>query len=235
MTGSNMKDGTTTQDRRLDRLVQFDERSRNYSVREIIDAQKPRSYTWSLTTRLDQGSDGACVGFSWTHELAARPVEVKGVSNDTALGIYYEAQRLDDWPGGEYPGADERYSGTSVLAGAKAVQKLGFIQEYRWAFSLEEALTAVSRKGPGILGTNWYSGMFEPDSKGFVRPTGYIAGGHAILVRGVNVKDKTVRLSNSWGTEWGINGDCFMTWDDFERLLYENGEFCIPVGRKLHG
>lgn len=226
-----LRDGTTTSDRRLDRLVEFDERSRSYPIRQLIDATQPRSYTWSLTQRLDQGQEGACVGFSWSHELAARPSPVSGISDATALNLYYNAQQLDEWPGGEYTDASPRYSGTSVLAGAKAVQSRGLIKEYRWAFSLQDALLAISRKGPGVFGTNWYSGMFDTDSKGFIRPVGYIAGGHAIVVRGVNVKDKTVRLTNSWGTNWGVGGDCFMTWDDFGRLLSEQGEFCIPIGR----
>lgn len=226
-----LKDGTTTQDKRLDRLVHFDERSKAFPIRELIGDKQPRSYTWRLNTRLDQGSDGACVGFSWSHELAARPVEVPNITNATALQTYYRAQQLDEWEGGAYPGASPFYEGTSVLAGAKAVQETGHMKEYRWAFSLNDALLAIGYQGPGILGTWWYSDMFEPDEKGFVKPTGSRVGGHAIIVRGISVKGRYVRLSNSWGTNWGVGGDCFVTFEDFEKLLMDEGEFCIPVGR----
>lgn len=232
MQNIQLKDGSTTTDRRLDRLVSFDERSRAYPIRTLVADKKPRSYTWRLDNYLDQGSDGACVGFSWSHELSARPVVVKNVTNSTALNTYYQAQQLDEWPGGAYPGATPFYEGSSVLAGAKAVQAQGHIKEYRWAFSLNDVILALGYQGPGVLGLNWTQDMFTPDAKGFVKPTGDVAGGHAICVRGVNVKEKYVRLSNSWGKNWGKAGDCFITFDDLATILANDGEFCIPVGRK---
>ncbi len=73
--------------------------------------------------------------------------------------------------------------------------------------------------------------MMSPDEKGFIKPTGNKVGGHAIVVRGVNSKRNEVRLSNSWGKDWGKDGDCFMTFEDFEKVLMDEGEYCIPVGR----
>lgn len=227
-----LKDGTKVLDPRLDRLVHFDERSKEYPIRQLLKADEPRSYTWRLSDWLDQGYEGACVGFSWAHELAARPAEVKGIDRDVARGIYYEAQKIDPWEGGAYPGAQPFYEGTSVLAGAKVLHAMGKMDEYRWAFSTNDALVAISRKGPGILGCYWYEGMMGTDENGFIRPTGRIMGGHAIVVRGVSVKNKTVTLSNSWGKGWGKDGDALMTWDDFNTVLMNDGEFCIPVKRK---
>lgn len=227
-----LKDGSTTNDKRLDRLVSFDERSKNFPIRTLVADKKPRSYTWRLNTRLDQGSDGACVGFSWSHEMAARPVEIQGITNSTALSTYYQAQQLDEWPGGSYPGADPFYEGSSVLAGAKAVQAQGHMTEYRWAFNLNDVILALGYQGPGVLGLNWTEDMFNPDKDGFVKPTGAVAGGHAILVRAVNIKKKYVTLANSWGTSWGKGGDCYVTFDDLEKILADDGEFCIPVVRK---
>lgn len=226
-----LKDGSTTQDRRLDRLVLFDEESRHYPVRQLVATKQPRSYTWRLPVYLDQGHEGACVGFSFSHELAARPNEVPSISNITARQVYFEAQKIDPWPGGAYAGAQPFYEGTAVLAGAKYLQSKGYFKEYRWAFNLNDVLLAVGYQGPGVLGANWYEGMMEPDSKGFIHPTGNVVGGHAIVVRGVNVKTKTIRLSNSWGRSWGVDGDCFMTFDEFEKVLLDDGEFCIPIGR----
>ena len=93
------------------RLVEFDERSRKFPIRALIPKEvKPRSYTWRCSTCLDQGSLPACVGFAVSHEAAARPVEVPGITNDIARQIYYRAQKLDDIPG-------EDYEGSSVLGG----------------------------------------------------------------------------------------------------------------------
>lgn len=214
----------TRPDRRLDRLVEFDERSRSYPVRTLVAGNPPRSYTWSCGTYLDQRREGACVGFAWAHELAARPTVIAGMTEQRALEFYRTAQRLDPWPG-------EEYSGTSVLAGAKAVQAERYLVEYRWAFGLSDVVLTLGYKGPVVLGIPWYEGMFDPDPAGLVHVQGDVAGGHAILARGVSVKSRTVLLHNSWGPDWGVNGTARISFADLERLLYEHGEACVPTMR----
>lgn len=215
-------------ERVFNRIPSFDERSRAFNVRAILDRTQPRSYTWGCGVNLDQGREGACVGFAWSQEAAAKP-KVIPVSNATARQLYHDAQKVDEWPG-------ENYEGTSVLAGAKTVQRYGWVTEYRWAFNLTDALTAISRTGPVVLGVNWYDAMFDTDRDGLVHVAGSVAGGHAILARGVNVKARTVLLHNSWGTDWGGTrwgpGTALITWDDLERLLSEDGEVCVPVTRQ---
>lgn len=213
-------------DRVLDRVPQFDERSRAFPVRQVVRAAaKPRGYTWSCGTYLDQGSEGACVGFAWAHELVARPSVITGFTAADARQIYLGAQRVDEWPG-------EGYSGTSVLAGAKVVAGLGYVSEYRWAFGLDDLILAVGYKGPAVLGLNWYEGMFDPDADGHLRPTGRLAGGHAILCRAVSVRDRRFLLHNSWGSDWGLKGTAWVSFEDMDRLLREQGEACIPVLRR---
>jgi hypothetical protein len=209
--------------RTFDRLIEFDARSREFPIRMAIEALKPRSYTWACGTWLDQGRERACVGFAWAHEAAARPM-VRKVDRSLALQVYKRAQQLDQWPG-------ENYSGTSVLAGAKAMAERNLIRSYRWAFGLDDALVAISRFGPAVVGVNWYEGMSRPDSRGYIRPTGGLGGGHAILANGVSVRNRTVLLHNSWGQGWGRGGRALISWDDFGRLLSEQGECCIPVLR----
>lgn len=222
-----LKANKFTTDPRLGRIPQFDEKSRNFHIMSIMEAEqvkKPRSYTWSVNKWLDQGNEGACVGFSWTHELVARPVIYKSATNAYASKVYNLAKTLDQWPGSDY-------DGTSVLAGAKAIQSLGHITEYRWAFGLEDLILAVGYKGPAVLGINWYDDMFDTDNNGFVHVSGEIAGGHAILCNRVNVKLKEFSLWNSWGPKWGQNGTCKVSFDDMDRLLSEDGEACIPIKR----
>jgi len=211
-------------DPRLDRIVQFDERSRAFPVRALLSALPQRSYTWRCEPRLDQGQEGACVGFAWAHELAARPA-VYGSSAFTAVDIYQRAQLIDEWAG-------EDYSGTSVLAGAKIVSADGHVPEYRWAFGLEDLIYAVGHMGPAVLGVNWYSGMFDPNDKGYLEVKGDLAGGHAILCHGVNIKGQYFKLHNSWGKNWGVDGECRISFADMSRLLQERGEACVPVSRK---
>lgn len=229
-----LRGGHKTTDPRLDRIPQWDPENLRYPIRTIVAALPPRSYTWSLQGYLDQGNEGACVGFSFGQELRARPRIAGWVDASYAReSIYWEAQKIDPWSGGSYPGASPEYEGTSVLAGAKVCQDLGHFREYRWALNLNDLILAIGYKGPAVIGINWYTGMFRPDSTGLIKPTGGVAGGHAILVRGVSLKLKRFRLSNSWGQDWGLNGDCFVEFDDMERLLFvdTDAEACIPVER----
>lgn len=231
---AQLRDGSIAGDPRLARIVQFDERSRQYPVRATIGAtKKPRSYTWRCGQHLDQGDEGACVGFSLTHELIARPAEVRGLDAKFAREqVYWEAQKLDEWAGGSYPGASPQYEGTSVLAGMKVLRKLGYIEEYRWAFGLDDLVMAVGYSGPAVLGVSWYEGMFAPWSCGHLHVQGQWMGGHAILCKGVSVKDQTFTLHNSWGTGWGDGGDAKISWSEMARLLHEQGEAVIPVTRR---
>ena len=227
-----LRDGSTTNDKRLTRIKLFDEKSKEYPVRALVDDKSLRSYTWSCGQFLDQGSDGACVGFSFAHELIARPVVVENIDNKFAKeNIYWEAQKIDPWPGGSYPGADPTYEGTAVLAGVKVCKNLGYILEYRWAFSIEDLALAVGHVGPAVLGIPWYDGMFNVRSCGHIHVDGQLAGGHAILCNGVSIKNRTFTLHNSWGPSWGNNGTCKISWDELESLLNEDGEACIPVTR----
>lgn len=205
-----------------------------------IEDKPFRSYTWNLPIKsyspphpnlerlaLDQGTEGACVGFAWAHEIAARPWSDPNITDDYAIAIYRWAQQNDEWPG-------ENYSGTSVLAGAKAVTEwLSRIKEYRWAFGLDDVRRTIGYKGPVVLGINWYEGMFRPDSTGRIQPTGSLMGGHAILAYRVDERNKRIYLWNSWGQDWWEGGPwCFLTFEDLGRLLSEQGEACIPVVRR---
>jgi hypothetical protein len=230
---------------KLDRLVEFDERSRRFSAVEGLEELPLQSKRWYCNLNLDQGSEGACVGFAWTHELAARPKQVIRDKN-FALAVYNRARQLDYWDG-------EDYSGTSVLAGIKAVMEIEnsfgnpLIKEYRWAFGTEDVIRTLSHRGPVVLGIEWHNSMYYPDDTGRIRYDGDVVGGHAILAKAVKLSwvdpegpatyDNIakglsfVKLHNSWGEDWGINGDAWMSLNDLNYLLDRDGEACIPLKR----
>lgn len=110
---------------------------------------------------------------------------------------------------------------------------MGYIAEYRWAFGLEDLVLAVGTVGPAVLGINWYEGMYDVHPCGFLHVTGEIAGGHAILCKGVNIKERYFLMHNSWGTGWGLGGNGKISWDEMERLLHEQGEAVIPMTRAV--
>ncbi len=212
--------------RTLDRVPQPDARNASYPIRSLLEEEKrkPRSYTWPLKTWNDQGREGACVGFAWSHELAAAPTRI-AMDDTTARLIYRQAQKVDQWPG-------EAYEGTSVLAGAKVVQGMGHMPEYRWAFTTQDVVDTVGAYGPVVVGVNWYDAMFDTNSDGFLRVGGRLAGGHALLCLGVNLRMEYVTLHNSWGRDWGVNGRARLTFTDLDRLMREDGDACVPVRRQ---
>lgn len=204
------------------RITQFDERSRSFPIRSLLHpAVKPRNHTWTCRPHLDQGQTSSCVGHGWAHEIAAVPV-IDAVTEALALDIYQQAQTID--------GFDGPHDGTSVLAGAKTVAKLGYMGEYRWAFGLDDLVLALGWAGPAVLGLAWHDGMMTPNS-GMIRPTGPVVGGHCVLAVGVSPIDRMIRIHNSWGRTWGAGGDAMITFDDMATLLGEQGEACIPVHR----
>ena len=209
---------------KLDRLVEFDERSRSFAMRPLLATSKPRrSYTWKVGVSLDQGNEGACVGFGWAHELAARP-KVHMMDNATAFSIYRQAKTLDAWAG-------ENYEGTSVLAGAKAVKLRGYISEYRWCFSEDDLALTVGYKGPVVLGAWWRTGMdqLKRDSSGklWASYSGPIRGGHCFITHGYNVNLDAYKMWNSWGPP----SEFWMKRTDVAAMLADDGEACVPVVR----
>jgi len=168
---------------------------------------------------------GNCVGFGVCHELAARPAEVRGLTNKYAREqIYWEAQKIDGWPGGAYPNSKPFYEGTAVLAGVKIAHKLGYFDSYRWAFSLEDLQLGVGYNGPAVTGLKWYEGMLDTDAKGYIHPTGKRIGAHCILCTAIDIKKQRFTLHNSWGKSWGMRGECYISFEDMNKLLKQRGE-----------
>lgn len=224
----------------LDWAPHFDERSRNYPIREVIREASPRrrNKLWRVGPVTDQGSEGACVGHGWTTEALATPVavdlnrisaDVPRIPNSFAQYIYESAKKVDYWPG-------EDYSGTSVLGGAKAMQSVGLLKEYRWAFSIQDVIDSILTKSPVVLGMNWYEGMYEAPN-GVLSVSGPLVGGHCLTAVGYSVEYKglggedTIILRNSWGPSWGKNGLAEIKVSELEALLMDNGEACVPTKR----
>jgi hypothetical protein len=229
----------TNIERTFDWHPHYDENSRSYPIRSMLPKVQNKTFTlWQHGEILDQGSEGACVGFGWTAESLAGPVQVDLEKIDAPMPkepnkfanyVYKEAQKIDQWPG-------EDYEGTSVLAGAKIMSRYGIIHQYRWAFGVMDIIGALMSQGPVVLGINWYEGMYQAPG-GKLKISGNRVGGHCILAIGYNPSsqsfngEETVILQNSWGKSWGVNGVAEMTIKDLERLVKEGGEACVPLVR----
>lgn len=224
----------------LDWRPQHDPRSRDFPIRTALPRQAARrDRLWTPGGITDQRAEGACVGHAWTAEARAKPIPVDlarlkahtPITGDKfASFVYGMAKWLDPWAG-------EDYDGTSVLAGAKAMQNLKLLREYRWAFGgATEVADTISAKGPVVLGINWYTAMYEAPG-GVLRRGGSLAGGHSLLALGVTRNSTkipgktTITLQNSWGEDWGIKGLAEIALEDLDSLLHEDGEACVPTSR----
>lgn len=224
----------------LDRVPNLHPDNRNYPVRSVIRGRpRPHNRTYRPGLTLDQGFEGACVGFGWAHEAQASPVRVDwervravAVNPDpdsVARRIYRAAQMIDEWAG-------ESYEGTSVLAGAKVMGQFGLVREYRWAFGIQDVVDTLLAKGPVVLGINWHSSMYDAPG-GVVRVSGPVVGGHCILAIGYRVAspllngEDGVLLQNSWGESWGDGGLALISVRDLDALLRARGEACVATRR----
>jgi hypothetical protein len=220
-----------------------DERDRKFLMRRLLgDARKlklPTRKLWSIpSTALDQGKTGTCVGHAWRNFLRCAP-EKYTEKKPSAFDIYRDAVLRDPWKDNDneakLPDHDKKLdSGTTVRAGAQALEAKGRLESYVWAFSLQTAVEWVLTEGPVVLGTNWYT-SFDPDEEGIIRitPTAKVDGGHAYLMRGADTKRALARCCNSWGDVWGVSGDFYLPFRDLERLIHEEGEACAAVEKKL--
>lgn len=198
-----------------------DTRSRQYPARALLAGADPRPYTLHNTGPvLDQRDDGACVGYAFA--AAGAPAFATVTHSER---IYAIAKTLDTMPG-------EAYTGTSVLAGAKAAEALGLISAYRWAFGLADLVDAICSLGPVVLGLYWTEGMRAAPG-GILSLAGAPIGGHCTLATGYSPAHEdfggrpAIQIKNSWGEGWGVAGYGWIAATDMITLLQRRGEACV--------
>jgi hypothetical protein len=217
-------------DPRLKRHVHHDSESRRYAFDtaglSIVSAKHQRRIPV-----LDQGQLGSCTGNAGIGCLGTEPffsnrppagVAVYAENEAGAVQLYSDATAADDYPG-QYPPDDTGCDGLTI---AKVLQRAGEISGYQHTFSLDDALKALGVT-PFITGVNWYQTMFNPDPDGRVHPLGALAGGHEFVADEIDAEQGRVWFTNSWGTGWGVGGRFYMSFDDFGRLLAEQGDVTI--------
>jgi hypothetical protein len=211
----------------LGRVVEHDERSRFY---QAAQAPAQRSVLWGHHAPvLDQGQLGSCTGNA-TAQLINTDYFIKSrgagyLTENDAVQLYETATVLDGIPNNTYPPTD---GGSTGLGAAKAGVKLGYFTGYKHAFGFAHFCAALQLQ-PVIVGTEWTEGMFTPTAKGFVKPTGDVAGGHEYLALGVDYATKTLTFLNSWSSAWGLQGRFHMTFAAFTTLLINQGDVTAPV------
>ena len=210
---------------KLGRKVNHDLRSLSYGFDTNNIVIKDVSHK-RLIPILDQGQVGSCTGNAGIGAINTEPFTQSATPHYTpdengALKLYADAERVDGGIG--YPPEDVGSSGLSI---AKALLQAGLISGYQHTFTLNDALKALTVY-PVIVGINWYTHMFTPDPDGRVHLTGTVEGGHEVQAYKIDCENGRIWFHNSWGTQWGVQGDFYLTWQDFATLLAQQGDVTV--------
>lgn len=237
---------------RLGRRQSIDVRDRRFLARAVINLTTPPSRTfryWYYAFNKDQ-TGPTCVANSAVHQLgnspkphwlepvegsrrtdittaiakaAGRTVDYMKTYRSAQSGqvgvrgyLYDRAQLLDEWSDTPPEG------GTSYRAMAKVLQNHGVLGEYRWLTSMTEVLKAIIDYAPVTIGLAWRSEMFAPAGS-LIHWQGANVGGHQIVLDGVNLTTKRVRIQ-TWGLHY------WMPLADLQAILADGQtDACLPM------
>jgi C1A family cysteine protease len=149
-------------------------------------------------------------------------------------------------------GNEKEDEGCSYREAYQGLAKFGFTDENFWSYdtskvfekpteeAYKNANTTLVKKYKSVLqcqyslkfaiceghvvafGSMLYEN-FQPDVNGVIPlPKGNMVGGHAMAIIGYDDEKKLFNVLNSWGSNWGLNGCCFMK---YEHVL--NNEWCF--------
>lgn len=223
----------TVPGKRLGRHVAHDSRSWDYRaegapvIADVLHA--------SFGLPINQGNVGSCTANALTGAANSQPNFTGALAlphlagcayphgENDAVNLYIKETTDEGQP---YPQYDPGGTGLYVC---RAARELGWIARWANAFTLDEALRALTLR-PVITGVNWYDSFDSPDSSGVITisPGAQVRGGHEFVILGNQVAGQQVAAMNSWGPDWGVGGKFYFSWSTWEQLLAEQGDVTVP-------
>lgn len=113
------------------------------------------------------------------------------------------------------------------------------VKSYARLYTVEEIKQAlVQENGPVLLALMWVTNMSYPENGFMPIPNGRLVGGHGLCITGFNDSLKHTyrngktykgffRLRNSWGSNWGDNGYCWMPYEMINTDIFMESWCCI--------
>ena len=233
----------------LGRNVKHDSRSRDYAF-AVLPTRRVTTIWPHSTPVLDQGQISSCTGNAVVQLLntdrfapvrAAKNTLPKAKSGwlteSAALTVYSLGTHLDGQGADQYyPPNDDGCDGLSVT---RAAVSLGFFDRYLHCFTWSQVEAAIQTQ-PCIAGVTWTQQMFTVNSNGFVSPgdlsdPNNVAGGHEVMMQGIDFERQCLVFLNSWGPAWGggpglTGGQFRISFPDFQTLLNDQGDVVVPHG-----
>jgi hypothetical protein len=159
---------------------------------------------------LNQGDTPQCVAYSDS--------TIKGQQDRPELGGY---PNLDEGLFFRYIGGTS--AGASLRSGMERLRAYGYPESggvnqsrhkiaayYAIPKTVDAIKQAIVALGPIQLGMHWYNAWMRPYSNGVLPNPDWYNSNHAIVGYGWDARG--LRLRQSWGSAWGVSGDCWMPW-----------------------
>ncbi|XAL98386.1 C1 family peptidase [Phycisphaeraceae bacterium D3-23] len=189
---------------------------------------------------LDQGQEGACVGFALAGVINVLNQQRRNPTQVSARMLYEMAKRHDEWEG-------ERYSGSSCRGGIKGWHHTGVCTEAEWPYAvnrkgrltvkrakaarkntigayyrlrhrISDFHTAINEAHVLFASANVHAGWDNENIKDGVIPhRATLEGGHAFAIVGYN--EAGFWVQNSWGPDWGQRGLALWTYEDWHENI----------------
>ncbi len=99
-------------------------------------------------------------------------------------------------------------------------------QSFWSIFNHLEAIKAMDEGHAGTFGVDWFSSSNNLGDPFFLKFTGTLCGGHAMKFCGYSMPKQAIRVQNSFGTDWGDGGYCWIKFTDFNKFVGKYGSFC---------
>lgn len=213
-----------SKDKRLGRHIVHDRRSRAFAFRAAIDTTtwrtiRVRIYDPIPNENQCHGECTCCAQCMLFNTIRNRK-SGRVLNMGDAHQLYSLATTLDPYPG-SWTAPRWTDTGSNGLSAAKASQQLGLGGEYNFLFGgADETVQAIQRGRTVAIGTRWYNNMFEPNSEGFIEPTGDLAGGHEYIARGY-IEPKDAVVLRCW---WGSYRDVLIKREQLNDLIMDDGD-----------